>query len=204
MSRLKQKTSLIQAHTRKKSWTPKQKQFRTIDHYMCYRWCSRMARHFWSRPSLCWWQLCGLEVTRGQRLWLVRLGAACCPCHWKWASPVGSVCYRRSNGPLGNLLVPTVCSRDLYLSQSGIKACLWTVGKLINSLVLLSKKKMHSGSWTEQVKAYLMVTEQFGMWKFYLRVKSLTQTAVWIRNMVFFCLHFLGATDAPLIRQIDV
>lgn len=43
------------------------------------------------------------------------------PCDRKLASPVGSVCYRRSNRPLGNLLVPTVYGRDLYQDQSGIQ-----------------------------------------------------------------------------------
>lgn len=43
----------------------------------------------------------------------------CRPCRRKWAAPMSSVCYGRSNGPPGTLSVPTVCIRDLYQSQSG-------------------------------------------------------------------------------------
>lgn len=43
-------------------------------------------------------------------------------CDRKRASPVGSVCYRRSNKPLGNLLVPTVYGRHLYQDQSRVTA----------------------------------------------------------------------------------
>lgn len=47
---------------------------------------SDLSGYFWS-CRLRWW-LCGLKVFRGQRIWLFRLGAACCPCHRKWASPM--------------------------------------------------------------------------------------------------------------------
>lgn len=70
------------------------------------------------RSCLLGWWLCGLEVLRGQWIWLLRLEAACRPCHRKWASPMGSVCHMSSNRPPGNLLVPTVSIRDFFLNQS--------------------------------------------------------------------------------------
>ena len=79
-----------------------------------------------------WW-LCDLNVLRGQWIWLLRLLAACCPCRFL----LGSVCYRRSNKPPGNLLVPTVSIWDIYPAQSTGAAPPWRVWcGAIHSLVL--------------------------------------------------------------------
>lgn len=41
----------------------------------------------------------------------------CRPCRRKWAAPMRSVCYGRSNRPPGTLSVPTVSIRDWYQNQ---------------------------------------------------------------------------------------
>lgn len=92
-------------------------------HYKEYR--SRFQLCLFSAPlHLSLW-LCGLKVCRGQWIWLLRLGAACHSCNRKWASPMGSVCHRRSNRPPGNLPVPTLSIRGLYLDQSGRAVWQW-------------------------------------------------------------------------------
>lgn len=108
------------------------------------------------RSCLLRWWLCGLWVLRGQWIWLLRLEAACRSCHRKWASPMGSVCHRRSNRPPGNLLVPTVSIWGFYLSQS--------------ATALFCQNKWCSDSCTQQFNADLKLIEQFEMWKFYHNV----------------------------------
>lgn len=63
--------------------------------------------------------LCGLKVLGGHSSPLSRPAAARYPVTGNDAPPVGSVCFRRSNRPPENLLVPTIYGRDLYRSQSG-------------------------------------------------------------------------------------
>lgn len=69
-------------------------------------------------PAEMW--LCGLKILRGQSIWLLRLEALCRPITGNELPSLDCVCYRRSNGPHGNLLVPTLSIRGLidYLSQS--------------------------------------------------------------------------------------
>lgn len=143
--------------------------FRTISHYMCCTlsmlqmvfphipfiytvvvFGSDQSVYFQLHLHLRWW-LCGLKVLRGQWIWLLRLEAACCPCHRKWASPMGSVCYRRSNRPPGNLLVPTISIRDFSVNQSGREPHLW---RGWTYAPLFCQTKTCSGSCAQQSKAF--------------------------------------------------
>lgn len=135
-------------------------------HYTVYSSLWLRPLSLFSAPLHLRWWLCGLQVLRGQWIWLLRLEAACRPCHRKWASPMGSVCHRRSNRPPGNLLVPTVSIRGFYLNQSGRAARLWGG----SHAPLFCQNKRRSGSCTQQSKADLKLIEQFEMWKFYLGV----------------------------------
>ena len=171
-------------HFKKTKWLNFLGKFRTISqHTGCTRSILQMvfphipihytiySSRFWLRsvslfsaPLHLW--LCGREVLRGQWIWLLRLEAACRPCHRKWASPMGSVCHRRSNRPPGNLLVPTVSIRGFYPDQSGTAA--WVLGA--PTLPCFAKNKTYSGSCMQHSKADLKLIEQFEMWKFELFV----------------------------------